>query len=200
MQNLEENSILSLKAIKDCTETSFMYSGGASFQTHVLQTKTKIIKFRPTLNFVLYTLMYFGLSVLCYFIGINLLPIDNGLSALGFVVLGASLVFGYAFFYFLKDFLVKIVFSKETSSYYKGYLNLYLFRYDTIKLDEIVAIQVLGEITSETIAPFNSFELNLVLKDCERIHVIDHSNLKTIINDATALSEFLDVPIWTNES
>ncbi|WP_426430459.1 hypothetical protein ACPX19_13060 [Winogradskyella sp. HB-48] len=67
-------------------------------------------------------------------------------------------------------------------------------------LNEIVAIQILGEITSGTIVPFNSFEINLTLKNSERVHVTDHNNLKSIINDATELSEFLDAAIWTNES
>lgn len=191
---------MDLGEIKAHTETTFMYSGGASFKTHVLCTNKAVIKFKPTLNFALYTLMYLGLAILSYYVGIKLFPIDNGLSALGFIILGAALVFCYAFLYFLKDFLVKIVFSKKLGIYYKGYINLYLFRYDVVDLNKIVAIQILGEITSETIAPFNSFEINLVLKNSERVHVIDHNNLKSIINDATELSKFLSVPIWTNES
>lgn len=67
-------------------------------------------------------------------------------------------------------------------------------------LNEIVAIQILGKITSGTIVPFNSFEIKLTLKNSELVNVTDHNNLKSIINDATELSEFLDAAIRTNES
>jgi hypothetical protein len=92
-----------------------------------------------------------------------------------------------------------IVFSKKLGYYYKAYVNIKYFRIDKINLDAVVAIQILGEITTEELAPFNSFELNLVLKDSERLHVIDLSNIKSIISDANKLSKFLEVPIWTNE-
>ncbi len=190
---------MNLREIKKYTSTEFMYSGGASFKTHDARLKKEAFKFLPSTQFTLYTLMYLALVILCYYCGNYLWSIDNGFSALGFILLGAALVFLCAFLYFLKDYLVRIVFSKKLGYYYKGYVNIPFLRNDKINLEDIVAIQILGEITSETLAPFNSFELNLVLKDSERVHVIDHSNLKSIITDVTQLSKFLDVPIWTNE-
>ncbi|MEO1031045.1 MAG: hypothetical protein AAFX55_06555 [Bacteroidota bacterium] len=191
---------MSLEDIKANVSTQFMYSGGANFETHTAYQKNGVFKFYPTLKFALYTLMYLALAIFSYYFGMQLWPIDNGLSIIGFILLGASLVFLWAFLYFLKDYLIKIVFNKKLGYYYKGYLNIKFFRFNKVNLKDIVAIQILGEITTEQLAPFNSFELNLVLKDSDRVHAIDHSNLKSIIKDAKSLSDFLDVPIWTNES
>ena len=41
-----------------------------------------------------------------------------------------------------------------------------------------------------------NYELNLVLKDGERINVVDHGNLKKIQDDANTLSNFLGKPVW----
>ena len=190
---------MDLREIKKYTSTEFMYSGGASFETHIAQQKNEVFKFLPSIKFVLYTLMYGVLAVLSWYFGMQLMPNDNGLSIIGFLLLGVSLVFLCAFLYFLKDYLVSITFSKKHGYYYKGYFNIKYLRTSKVNLEDIVAIQILGKITTEKIAPFNSFEINLVTKDSERFHIIDHSNLKSIINDANSLSEFLRVPIWTNE-
>ena len=190
---------MDLREVKKYTSTAFMYSGGASFKTHITREKNGVFKFLPSLKFAMYTLMYLVLTLLSYYVGMQLWPIDNGLSVIGFLLLGASLVFAFAFLYFLKDFFVRNVFSKTLGFYYKGYVNIKHLRFAKADLDAIVAIQILGEITAETLAPFNSFEINLVLKNSERIHVIDHSNVKSIIADADKLSKFLNVPIWTIE-
>ncbi|MFC0604343.1 hypothetical protein [Winogradskyella pulchriflava] len=190
---------MDLREIKKYTSTEFMYSGGASFKTHKAKQETNAFKFVPTLKFAMYTSMYLLLSVGCFYTGKHLFFIDSPISIIGLLLLGASLVFLFGFFYFLKDYLKSIVFSKNLNYYYKGFINIKFLRDDKVDLNNIAAIQILGEITSEALAPFNSFELNLVLKDSERVHIIDHSNLKSIIDDANNLSKFLDVPIWTNE-
>ncbi len=191
---------MDLREIKKYTSTAFMYSGGASFETHIARVKHDMFRFLPSVKFALYTTMYLALFIgACYF-GLQLRTVDNGLSIFGFILFGASLVFLCAFLYFLKDYLIRIVFNKKRGYYYKGYIDLKFLRFAKANLDDIVAVQILGEITSEQIAPFNSFEINLVLKDSERLHVIDHCNLNSIIEDAQSLSKFLDVPIWTNEN
>jgi hypothetical protein len=178
-----------------------MYPGGASFETHVSTSKNKsIFKFIPSIKYALYTIMYLFLCIGCYFLGIELFFIDNGLSVIGLLLLGAAIVFLVAFVYFIKDYLKSIVFNKTTGIYHKGYFNIRFLRNDKAHLDDIIALQILGEITTEQIAPFNSYELNLVLKDYERIHVIDHADIKNLLEDVEHLSKFLDVPILTNKS
>ena len=191
---------MDLREIKKYTSTEFMYSGGASFETHIAREKKDVFKFVPSIKFALYTLMYLVLAISSYYFEMQLWPINNGLSVIGFLLLGASLVFAFAFLYFLKDFFIRNIFSKKLGYFFRGYVNIKYLRFAKANLDDIAAIQILGEITTEQLAPFNSFEINLVLKDSERIHIIDHSNLKSIIKDAESLSQFLNVPIWTNES
>lgn len=191
---------MDLREIKKYTSTKFMYAGGASFETHIAREKNGIFKFLPSTKFALYTLMYLVLAIASYYFGMKLWSIDNGLSVIGFLLLGASLVLAFAFLYFLKDFFIRNVFSKNLGYYYKGYVNIKYLRYAKVRLEDIVAIQILGEITTEQLAPFNSFEINLVLRNSERVHIIDHANLKSIVSDSKSLSNFLNVPIWTNET
>ena len=43
---------------------------------------------------------------------------------------------------------------------------------------------------------YKSYEMNLVLKDGERILVIDHGDQKQVESDAAMLAVFLNVPVW----
>ena len=68
------------------------------------------------------------------------------------------------------------------------------------KITDIYALQLISEqINSRSnnggAQSFTSFELNLVLKDGTRIHIMDHGNGKDVENSAKILSEFLNVPI-----
>ena len=192
---------MNIDDIKKCVSTDFMYQGGASFETHVAVLKKGIVfKFIPSIKYALYTIMYLVLSIGAFYLGKRLFFKNNGLSVIGFLLLGASLVFIVAFLYFIKDYLKSIVFNKKKETYFKGYFNLKYLRNDKMNLEEIVALQILGEITTEQLAPFNSYELNLVLKNTERLHVIDHADIKSLIEDVERLSEFLNVPIWTTKS
>lgn len=57
------------------------------------------------------------------------------------------------------------------------------------------ALQVLTEHVSSDKGSYRSYELNLVLADGSRLNVTDHGKLDRIMNDAKALSEFLEVPL-----
>ncbi len=70
----------------------------------------------------------------------------------------------------------------------------------SIPFDEIAAVQVIGERIKGEKSNFNSFELNLVLKNGLRKNIIDHGNLSAIVNDANIISDFLEVPIWHAKS
>ena len=62
---------------------------------------------------------------------------------------------------------------------------------------EVHSIQLLDEEvrrTSESM--FWSYELNLVLRNGNRINLIDHGNQREIRWDAGDLSRIIDVPIW----
>jgi hypothetical protein len=40
------------------------------------------------------------------------------------------------------------------------------------------------------------YEINLILKDSSRVHVVQHRSKKRIRQDAAVLAEFLDKPLW----
>ena len=70
-----------------------------------------------------------------------------------------------------------------------------------VRLDNIYALQLIsrstktmsssGYRTSKT-----HYEINLVLKDSSRVHVVQHGNKKRIRQDAATLAEFLGKPLW----
>jgi hypothetical protein len=94
-----------------------------------------------------------------------------------------------------------IVFDKHSGCFWKGRKNPDLvFNKDSIKvwtqLEQIHALQLIAEHCSSNKCSYYSYELNLVLKDGERINVVDHGNLNKIRDDANTLSKFLGKPVW----
>jgi hypothetical protein len=64
-------------------------------------------------------------------------------------------------------------------------------------LKEIYALQIIGfSHPGGYRGGGRSYELNLVLSNADRIHVVDHSALKRLRRDATRLAELLNVPLW----
>jgi hypothetical protein len=63
---------------------------------------------------------------------------------------------------------------------------------------ELATIQALQLVTERVSgkSSYNSYELNLVLKDGKRINVMDHGDQTALNADAEVLARFLNVPIW----
>jgi hypothetical protein len=70
---------------------------------------------------------------------------------------------------------------------------------DATELANVQALQVLTERVSGK-SSYNSYELNLVLKDGKRINVMDHGHESTLRADAQSLAQLLGVPVWTRSS
>ncbi|MEN9362357.1 MAG: hypothetical protein RL095_3892 [Verrucomicrobiota bacterium] len=100
-----------------------------------------------------------------------------------------------------REFTKPIVFDKARGWYWKSRQEpLGLPRRENLKaackLDEIRALQILGERCKTKNSSFYSYELNLVLSDGSRLGVVDHGRLEELRTDAQHLAEFLGVPIW----
>ncbi len=69
---------------------------------------------------------------------------------------------------------------------------------DAAALDAVRAVQVIRErITkSDGGKGYDSYEINLVLADGSRLHLVDHGKLAAIREDAATIGEFLGVPVW----
>lgn len=61
-----------------------------------------------------------------------------------------------------------------------------------IQKDKILAIQILKERLNRSY----TYELNLVLKNLERVHLVQYSNLKRLQKDAEIIGKYLNVTIW----
>lgn len=75
-------------------------------------------------------------------------------------------------------------------------------RKQTIKFDEIHAVQLLSRIVETKTPPkgelkkISIYELNLVLNDGSRLNLVSHGGLKEILEDSNAISSFINKPIW----
>jgi len=193
--------------IKSKVSTDPFVVGGSNFGTHFLTQKTssKYI-YKPSIGAALFSFAFLtvGLGVLCFAVYSIFKPTsltdgnDVMLIIFGFVFACAG---GFLFYYFY----MPRVFDKQLGIYYKAHkpkLNntQRLNSKRQVLLKSIVAIQIIGEHVRSDKGSYKSFELNLVLNDSSRRNVVDHGNLKSIIDDAHILSDFLGVPIWHAKS
>lgn len=102
--------------------------------------------------------------------------------------------------------LKSITFDKELGYFFIGKKNV-LNNIDRENinyclLNHIHAIQIIKEhcttkeSKSNRTVEYDSYEINLVLKDGNRINVIDHSDLNSINEDVKIIQRYLNVPIW----
>lgn len=187
---------------REKVSTYLLNRGGPSFETHILhKSRNNILRFKlsPRLGFE--TIILFGIPLA--FI-VFLFYKFNTTGSFKFLLNKSSLYFvaGYFCMTFLASLLGNLkyyTFSKVVNYYYKGFpLFPYQLAYEKCELNDILAIQVLGEelIEEKSKARLNSFELNLVLKNLKRVHVVDHNNLQGMLDDVDILSKYLNVPIW----
>lgn len=66
-----------------------------------------------------------------------------------------------------------------------------------ISFPKISAIQLVDEfVTSEKTSNYTSYEMNLLLTDGSRVHLIDYMGRDAILQDADTISQKLDIPIF----
>ncbi|WP_179335078.1 hypothetical protein [Winogradskyella costae] len=195
--------MLSNDTIKSKVSTSALKPGGASFKTNVLiQANPSKLIYKPSIGAAIFSFIFLavGLGVLFYALyplfqsHIESVSIPWFLILFGLIFSGAG---GFMFYIFYKP----RVFDKQQGLYYttyafKNHRSKRNVSEDYLRLKSIIAIQIIGEHIKSDDGSYKSFELNLVLDDASRRNVVDHGNLKSIINDAEMLSEFLNIPIW----
>jgi hypothetical protein len=92
-----------------------------------------------------------------------------------------------------------ITFDKTAGVFKRG-------RKQTIKLDEIYALQLLSRVVDVKVPPKKGqkgqtnkvklYELNVVLNDGSRLNVIAHAGFKEIVEDGNTISNFINKPVW----
>jgi hypothetical protein len=185
-------------------DVSPLKPGGSNFKTHVLVSKSSSqLRYRPSIGGALFVFVFFsiGLGFVIYNLAFDSGLMDNP-SFFNFFGLSFGLIFTFTGIYMTFYLFKPRVFDKQIGYYYKKYSfkpnskNLK----NQLRLSTIVALQIIGETIRDEDGSYGSFELNLVLEDGTRRNVVDHGNLKSIIDDAHVLSEFLDIPIWHAET
>lgn len=110
------------------------------------------------------------------------------------IFIGVSIFLGY-------NMLRPQGFNKQLGYHYKSFKKPTSQREVTkskkwTKLDDVQAIQIIKERVKSKNSSYNSYELNLVLKDASRINVVDHSKYEQIKEDARVIADFIGIPYW----
>lgn len=179
-------------------------SGGANFQTHKLVVVgLDRVEFCATVGLkvfcAIFTLLGFG--------GLLMMPamlVKLGLGGFNPALLipllvgGVFMAVGIGMY---RSGSAPIVFDRRKGLFWKGrvapdaVLDKRQIK-DLIALDDIVGLQIITERVRGNKSSYNSYELNLVLKDGERINVVDHGGAAKLRADARELGVFLDKPVW----
>jgi hypothetical protein len=186
--------------------------GGANFRTHKLVTVTPYrMEFRASkktkLIWIIFLLISLGLFIHFSFTITSFCKgdLDNfSISCSGKVALD-DLLFSFVFAGIARKAKLyletPIVFDKTKGAFWKGRKPLELvFNKASLdyfaKLNQVHALQLISEYCRESKSSFHSYELNLVLKNGQRINVVDHGNKDRLRDDAASLSAFLQKPVW----
>jgi hypothetical protein len=195
-----------------------LVTGGANYRTRWLKQSTSTqFEFVPTKTSVCF---YWGFLVLGFvFTGIFL---HAGRNALFFLFGGLVFIFIGTMIRYIMN--TPIVFDSTSGFFWKGRKkpdpygeDLQNLSIDSLtKLDQIYALQLISELvvqertrdsTSKNpiifggrrrtyMNKFCSYELNLVLKDGNRINVLDHGDIVSLREEAKILSDHLSVLLW----
>lgn len=170
----------------------------ASFCTQRLIKDTKeVISVQPTFKQVLFhlRLIFFGLfSVLVALILFVL--IEPFISILPFVLAGIFFWFGFKGFKPRKKttfYCNRAEFVTENEHY----------SISVTPFEQIYGLQLMQVVNKSTIqngedasGRYESYELNIILKDTNRINILSHGDKNAIIRDTRALASCLSVPLW----
>ena len=66
----------------------------------------------------------------------------------------------------------------------------------TVAFSQIYALQVVKEYVRGDETNYWSYELNLVLQEGQRLSVVDHGNLETLLDDARRVRDLLGCKLW----
>jgi hypothetical protein len=91
------------------------------------------------------------------------------------------------------------VFDLISRDYYVGFRKPDSHQQDKLTdLNRVKALQLITEKVKGSKSRYNSYELNLILKNGSRVAVVDHGNYEQILIDAEQLAKALHVPLWDN--
>ena len=191
------NSELALK-----TKWSPQKTGGTNITTHYLfKYSENRVGFKISAGFKVFISVFVISGLVFFSIGMMNFFKSGQDDSPAFIFPIIGLLFtGFATFMYLSANRPR-VFDKDSGYFWIGKKGPHQTNDKTVvkvfeKLENIEAIQLISEYIRSNKSSYYSYELNLVLKNADRINVIDHGNLEKIRRDAQTLSAFLDVPVW----
>jgi len=103
-------------------------------------------------------------------------------------------IFILSIIYFIYATKNKKIFDKMIGIYYTGKLPNFTEenKANISHLSQIYALQIIWKKSGKNLC----YELNIVLKNATRIHVINQCSIIQLRVDAMVISNFLDVPLW----
>ncbi len=175
--------------------------GGSNFKTHKLvEISSQRLEYKASVGSILFGSFFIltglGVSSLFFFQDV---PYWISLVGIAFVAAGA---------FILMSAFKPIVFDKSEGYFWKGkktpsmVADLSELNVAT-KLDDIDGIQVIKEYVKSSSSnkgqnnSYYSYEINLILNSGTRLNVVDYGNAKSILEDASRISKFLNKPIMT---
>lgn len=200
----EEEVIVFDDSIAQQIDWKPLRKGGSSFRTHAVKAigynRLEVV---ATLHTKLLCGFFalIGVGMMGYYLYATFIErkfeVEDGLWGL--------LLIGVGFFITGSILLVKAqnkkVFDKQAAYFWvgnKGPRETYNFKSDKrfVELSQIYALQIIKERVQTDKHRYYSYELNLVLKDLQRVNVMDHGKLTKLREDAETIARFLNVPVW----
>jgi hypothetical protein len=192
-----------------CTRWSSVNRKGSSIRTHDLKVGVRgRFEFRATSYFkeTCYLFIVLGLGEATYISTSNITKgmFFSGNTAVAFLICAAFVATGS---YMLKSIAAPAIFDLNEGYFWKGEKEPFKAMNSRkpksfARLKDIHALQIIpfchGRDSENycTSNPLYSYELNLVLKDGNRINVICHSDRGRLCEDASTLAKGIDKPLW----
>ena len=174
-------------------------SGGSSFKIKSMHMKDKRVIFKRSIRFVLFHLPVIIPGLLAFILGVPFFISEGVLGMVVFMLVFGSILTGLGFYSLLKEktFIIDL----ESGEYYfvKAQAKGQEKSQEKGPVNGIQAMQLLSKSICNTSSPYTSYELNLVLKNGERITVLDHGDYQHVKNCGERLSAILNVLLLREE-
>jgi hypothetical protein len=170
-----------------------LVAGGTSFRTRrLVSVNPGRVEFPASLGAKLFAGVFGLMGLSSVVLGIANLHWFPLLFGVGFVGLGGGL------FYFGTT---PVVFDRREGKFWRGRATPYglinrMAPAQQARLDDIHALQIITERIRGDDGSYDSYELNLVLRDGRRLNVMDHGDYHALQADAETLGGFLGRPVW----
>ena len=175
--------------------------GGTNFKAQKLIQTNQQIVITKTFGALFFALVFVIPGLVALLIGSPYFFIKGEIFTGLFMLVWGAMFGGAGFFVLHKG--KKFTLDKAKGTYFRGKAFDDFGNDDRSQqgyLTDIHAIQLIAEhirsSSSDGGSNYMSYEMNLVLKDGDRVNIMDHGKSKDVDESAQILGEFLAVPIW----